>query len=363
MSIRRQLRTVDPRRRLPAAFLPPLLAAVCGVLLVAALAGPPEPATALSAQSGVFTITRHPGTLEQLQEQAAEMNRQMKALRRDMEMVMDREHVASLRLDEANRRLTEARVRLGAAQDSLEQQQALVSGRLSAIYKNRRYTWLDALANCSSFSQAETAVRLLRVVAEQDRRSVDDLSRLTDEVEALAETVEAQRSEALTAQAEIEAERATLDQQLAERRTLLKDLTARIEKMLGYGPIPEARGGKFTQVTWARALLRALDKPLTVQNVAAVTAWEMAEGGHWYNTAHYNPLNTTWRMPGATSMNSVGVKAYTSWEQGFQATILTLRNGLYGEILAALERGDDAQAVADAVASSPWGTNHFTVKS
>ena len=100
---------------------------------------------------------------------------------------------------------------------------------------------------------------------------------------------------------------------------------------------------------------------MTADNVAAVTAWEMAEGGHWNNSAHYNPLNTTQSAPGATSMNYVGVKAYVSWEQGFTATLQTLRNGRYGAILAALARGDDAQAVVDAVAASPWGTHHFSV--
>jgi hypothetical protein len=88
----------------------------------------------------------------------------------------------------------------------------------------------------------------------------------------------------------------------------------------------------------------------------------MAEGGHWYNTAYFNPLNTTQGMPGATSMNSVGVKAYSSWAVGLRATVITLHNGFYDGILAALRRGEDAQAVADAVAASPWGTGSFDPK-
>ena len=58
-------------------------------------------------------------------------------------------------------------------------------------------------------------------------------------------------------------------------------------------------------------------------------------------------------------MNSVGVKAYRSWSQGFEATIITLRNGYYERILAALRAGDDAVEVAHAVAASPWGTGNF----
>jgi hypothetical protein len=55
----------------------------------------------------------------------------------------------------------------------------------------------------------------------------------------------------------------------------------------------------------------------------------------------------------------VAVQAYTSWADGFRATLTTLGNGRYGPILSALSAGDSAQAVAVAVAASPWGTGPF----
>src|SRR4051794_31933346 len=60
-------------------------------------------------------------------------------------------------------------------------------------------------------------------------------------------------------------------------------------------------------------------------------------------------------------MNSVGVKAYTSWDQGFTATVDTLNNGRYGGILDALRSGS-AMDVANAVAASPWGTGSLMRK-
>ena len=102
-------------------------------------------------------------------------------------------------------------------------------------------------------------------------------------------------------------------------------MTKRIKKILASGGLGAAlrmaKNGQFSQLTWAQALLVAMRFPVTADNIAAITAWEMAEGGHWYNTAYYNPLNTTQSMPGATVFNSVGVKAYTSWKQGLEATI------------------------------------------
>jgi hypothetical protein len=139
-------------------------------------------------------------------------------------------------------------------------------------------------------------------------------------------------------------------------------VVAKIKKILSAPELLMKSGGKVTQVTWAQAFLKRLGMPMTADNVAAIVAWEMAEGGHWYNTAYYNPLNTTQSMPGATIFNSVGVKAYKSWMQGLEASVITINNGFYDGILAALRRGNDAQAVADAVAASPWGTGSFNPK-
>lgn len=119
----------------------------------------------------------------------------------------------------------------------------------------------------------------------------------------------------------------------------------------------------YTPTTWARALLATIGAPVTDANVQAVTAWEAAEGGNWHNTASYNPLNTTLREPGSHGVNSAGVQAYTSWDQGLQATADTLAAGRYANIRAALASGNDAQGVADAILASPWGTQSLSLGS
>ena len=103
---------------------------------------------------------------------------------------------------------------------------------------------------------------------------------------------------------------------------------------------------------FATDLLQRLGLPNTAQNQQALMAWQAAEG----TSAAFNPLATTRAAPGATDLNAVGVKNFRSYEQGLQTTIDTLRNGLYGNILAALRNGTSAARVAQAIADSPWGT-------
>jgi len=106
-------------------------------------------------------------------------------------------------------------------------------------------------------------------------------------------------------------------------------------------------------VQWAKDFLTRLGAPITASNVQAITAWETAEG----TKAAYNPLATTQGgYAGESTFNSVGVKNYASYQDGLDANVQVINNGLYTNILAALHQGNNAQAVAQAVANSPWGT-------
>ena len=112
---------------------------------------------------------------------------------------------------------------------------------------------------------------------------------------------------------------------------------------------------------WAKTLLGKLGMPDTPANVQAMTTWAAWEGGQWHNTAHYNPLNTTQVYDGSVAMNNLGhgmgVQSYKTWEDGYTATIQTLNNGRYKNILSAMKKGTDSAAVLKAVNRSPWGTH------
>lgn len=72
------------------------------------------------------------------------------------------------------------------------------------------------------------------------------------------------------------------------------------------------------------------------QRVRLLDAWAQAEGG----TAAWNPLNTTFALPGSTHYNTVGVRNYKRATEGVCATALTLVNGYYPGILGYLQTGD-----------------------
>lgn len=133
------------------------------------------------------------------------------------------------------------------------------------------------------------------------------------------------------------------------------------------GPAPTASGpairpagaddGTFTQREWAVDLLSRMGFPDTPDNRRFIVAWETTEGGHFANTAYFNPLNTSQDMPGAEKFNSHGVKVYPDYETGMAATVKTLNYSDYDGIRAALALGNDGPGAVQAVGDTPWGTS------
>lgn len=125
------------------------------------------------------------------------------------------------------------------------------------------------------------------------------------------------------------------------------------------GPAPATPAGGYSPQTWAAALVTMLGVAPTKQAIANIVSWERQEGGHWNNSATYNPLNTT-EIPASGGYSNTGtqgnIKAYTSWAQGLAATVATIKNGSYGGVIAAL--GAPSATFEAAVNASPWGT-HF----
>jgi hypothetical protein len=132
-----------------------------------------------------------------------------------------------------------------------------------------------------------------------------------------------------------------------------------------HGGSVKTTGPDMSKNEWAKALITKLGGSATEANTSAVISWMAQEGGHWNNSAGYNPLNTTRKMPGAKLMDGGpgrdhGVKHYTSWQQGLEATVLTLTEKAqergYDKIVNSIISGKDQNRIMDAVHASKWGT-------
>lgn len=110
----------------------------------------------------------------------------------------------------------------------------------------------------------------------------------------------------------------------------------------------------------AAALANGLHAPRTASVLKALAAWSYCEKPHTGAAAWQwnNPLNATEPGYGSTAtVNTAGVRIYPTPADGIAATVATMTNGLYPDIVAALRAGDGARAVQQTGEIATWGTD------
>jgi hypothetical protein len=104
-------------------------------------------------------------------------------------------------------------------------------------------------------------------------------------------------------------------------------------------------------------VLKGLGIPNPNQNqIQFMKSWRQHEGGK----ASWNPLNTTLNSPNSQPYNYVSVKNFPDRQTGLNATINTLKNGRYTNVITAIKNIKDENGISAAmraVNDSPWGSN------
>lgn len=114
------------------------------------------------------------------------------------------------------------------------------------------------------------------------------------------------------------------------------------------------------RAAWALDFLGALGNTQpSAEIVAFVVEWTHAEDGSDGAYARHNPLNTTMPSGAEThTINGDGVRGYATYQDGIAATVATVTNGLYPELLAGLQT-NDYQRAFNGLISSPWAGSRY----
>jgi len=118
---------------------------------------------------------------------------------------------------------------------------------------------------------------------------------------------------------------------------------------------PETLIASGTNADWAELVLIYGGWPVTEQNVTVMLQWMREENGpdNWWN--RNNPLNN-----GHGSGGGSGLGSYDSLVTAAEYAADNLRKrSFYTAIVAALEDGTSASAVAQAIWASPWASSHY----
>ena len=105
-------------------------------------------------------------------------------------------------------------------------------------------------------------------------------------------------------------------------------------------------------------ILKGIDAPITKNTLTFFFAWRDAEHG----ACAFNPFATTQPYGASTKFNSAGVRNYESEEDGIAATIKTLLNGYYTDLVDRLRSDLDPLEIAASLDLNIWGSHQLPLK-
>jgi len=216
-----------------------------------------------------------------------------------------------------------------------------------------------------SITDASDAMQYVSSIVDHNATLAEEAQQLAAELKVRATQEATVMAHRATALAQFQADQNALFQRFAQQQTQLTNLAqaraqvgtllVQLRKQLRAEEIAAAELALMHGVTfgrWATAFLGAIGAPVARNNLVVLVAWQTAE----FTSAKWNPLATTYPMPGSTYYNASGVRNYVSLQQGLEATKQTLsRPGLgYESILLDLARNADPMDTARAINASRW---------
>jgi len=273
---------------------------------------------------------------------------------------------SSATLGGTRQQLSVTTARLNASEARLAALHNRMRDRARNVYMRGPTSLIDVVLGAKTLAQFSARITYAAAIARQDSNLMFQVRRLkaetTQQRDVQRELERQQASQVASLQASQLSVQSTLAEtlstvtELAHERAQAQQLVFQLASQLGaelFGLREVAgRGMTISYGEWASQFLAATGMPVTRNNLVLVVAWETAEG----TLATWNPLATTFDMPGATVYNSSGVRNYLSKEQGFDATIKTLQipNHGYGEIVSGLRSSADPMDTAGAIQASDW---------
>jgi peptidoglycan hydrolase CwlO-like protein len=303
--------------------------------------------------------------LHDLETQIAQQIAAIQGLNASLDAANAEKQASSQKVDQIQKKVLESRherERIQARYDAIRSQisqvvlNAYMRGPTADIQTLIDPTSIADAADAMSYANAivaheselaQEAQHLAFEVRERQKREADVLRERLAALKTLTTAQNAVASRVIEAQNRFAA--------LAGARAQVAKLLAQLQAQLRAEEIAAARAalaGGMEFGKWATALVGHLDDPVARNNLVVLVAWQMAE----FTSARWNPLATTYPMPGSTSYNSSGVRNYVSLTQGLEATTQTLsRPGFgYEAILLDLKRNADPMETAQAIRDSSW---------
>jgi peptidoglycan hydrolase CwlO-like protein len=303
-----------------------------------------------------------------LEERIAAQARQLTTLHARINALAARVAAATARHQETLNAIAGVQEDLRLTRLRFEELRGQLDARAAASYRDGVGTLLEIVLGATSYADFTDRIAYAGSMSRADASLSQEVQRTATELSRKQETLSAIQASQEAALKRLEAERTLMDQALADERKELADLSGvraeaaslvqSVGKALRAEEVAAAKvalhgGTPIPFGDWASLFLPRLGAPTCRNNMVLVVAWAATE----YTQARFNPLATSYSMPGSTIFAGA-VKNYVSLDQGITATVLTLESTNpafnYAPIVADLRACADPMVTAEAINHSAY---------
>jgi peptidoglycan hydrolase CwlO-like protein len=306
--------------------------------------------------------------LSTLEARIAEEGKALGQLHVELDVLAGRVAVATAKYQRTLSDIARTREDLRLTQIHFEEIRSQLNARAAATYMEGAGSFLEIVLGATSYADFTDRLFYANSLSRTDAALSQEVERTATELQRKQQALNVVQASQGAALHELQTERKQLSQRLAEQQSALSSLSAaraeatslveKLRKVLAkeelLAAIAATHGGTPIPFgEWAPLFLPRLGAPTCRNNLVLVVAWESTE----YTMARFNPLATSYVMPGSTLFNSA-VRNYISLDQGITATVLTLESTNpafnYGPIVADLRACADPLVTANAINHSAY---------
>jgi len=210
-----------------AAWAAACLAVLLGGPALAALTAAPAAAAppSLSFSSG-------PETVPELRAEARRVRAEIERLDHRVAVAVERYDHAASALDELTIELMDIRSELALVETKLDLARDLLASRTRAMYKGGELGLLDIVFGAADLTEMQRQLEFYRLIADADGDAVAVIEGLARRAAELEVRFEERRQAAQATEQRLEEERAMVEDELARREAVLRDLDGRIKEIL-----------------------------------------------------------------------------------------------------------------------------------
>lgn len=170
--------------------------------------------------------------VDSLQAQADAITAEITAQDRDLEVVVEQHNATRVSLDQLTMKLADSRANLDDMTAKRNEQERMLSSRLTNIYKAGDINIMSILLNSTSFNDFLEQAQYIVKINQQDLKLEQEFEASAEAISETTDNIDRQRAEQMRLEKDLADQQAVIESRINERQQKLNDVNGQVQQIL-----------------------------------------------------------------------------------------------------------------------------------